>query len=419
MSSTLNRLNLIKNHLSNKKKLKSVICAYNYLMLDNFLTGNEQNLRKEIRAYLEDNITHKMVKYLENEELPLLEIKKFNKIFPNIVGLSKKGYGSPNYSPLMANIILLEIARSDASVFTFFFVHSEVVAQTIYMLGTKQQKEKYLPKLFSLEMIGCFCLTEPEVGSDASNLQTTAKKVKGGYILNGRKRWIGSAINSDFFIVWAKNTETNQINGFLLDKKDHNRQETQGIYLKKIEGKLSVRSVQNADIQFENVFIKEENILNGNNFSEGPAKILLHSRLGVAWGAVGVSIGAYDRSIQYSLKRNQFGKPIASFQLIQEKLSVMMSYIQAMIYLSKRASELYEMDKMTIGRCSMVKAWVTSKCRDCVSLAREIFGGNGMLIENLVIKALADSEAFYTFEGSYDINVLICGRELTGISAFK
>jgi len=186
-----------------------------------------------------------------------------------------------------------------------------------------------------------------------------------------------------------------------------------------MHGKFSARLVQNADIEFVNVFVKDSDVLLSKNFDDGPNRILLHSRGIASFGTVGISIGAYDRALEYATKRTQFGKPIASFQLIQDKLCEMMSNIQAMLSLCKRANDLYEQGKMSKGKCGMLKAWVTSKTRHVTAIAREIFGGNGMLLENLVIKALADAESAYTYEGSYDINVLACGRELTGISAFR
>jgi len=285
---------------------------------------------------------------------------------------------------------------------------------TISKLGSEEQKKKYLPKLANLELIISWALTEPEYGSNANGLQTSAKKVEGGYLINGTKRWIGNATHADLIIIWARNTESKHVEGFILEKG------MKGLKTEKIEGKFALRSVQNANIFMEDVFVPEENKLPGaTKFSDGVAVILASSRIFVSWAATGVVSGAYDAAIKYVRERKQFGRPIGAFQLVQEKMARLLANYQAMTLLVKRCSELYLAGKMTAGHAAMSKAWVTYIGRESVRLAREVMGGNGILVENQTMKALLDMEALYTYEGTYDINMLVAGRDITGFSAFS
>lgn len=314
----------------------------------------------------------------------------------------------------MTGVTLMEIFRIDPSLGTFYFVHNLVALATIDLLGSELQKAKYIPDGCRFRSVYAFGLTEPNNGSDASNLQTTAEKAAGGYILNGEKRWIGNSTHAKAIIIWAKVKDTNEIKGFIVENG------TQGMTLEKIEGKYSMRAVQNADIYLKNVFVTDSQVLEkGNSWNTGPGRALKHSRVYAAWCACGVAAGAYDFTIKYVTQRKQFGKTIASFQLTQEKLARMMGNLQAMIYMAKRTTLLYEEGKATFGQVSLTKAWCTQKARECVALGRELLGGNGILIENQLIKLFLDIEAIHTYEGSYDINMLITGRELTGVAAIR
>jgi alkylation response protein AidB-like acyl-CoA dehydrogenase len=411
----MERIKLIRNNLTfsqlKNKTETYVSSAYDYLNLDQFLTDKEVSYRKNLRKYLETEISPKISQFIEKEEFPLDLIKNLINKFPGILASTIQGYKSANFSQSLATAVSIEIARIDMSLFSFAAIHGgEVAMRTIYELGSEKQKEYYLPKLNTLEFIGAFCLTEPENGSDAYNIKTTAiQDSEGNYVINGKKRWIGQGTIADIFIVWANNPKTKEIEGFIVEK------ERIGISCKKIEGKLALRCLQNADLIFDNVKIPMENKLEkANSFSNSVSKVFLSSRIGCAWGVIGLCIGAYDVAIKYVIERKQFGKSLSSFQLVQEKLTKIMGNIQAMTFLARRISEYYEKGDATMGMAGLCKSWCTSRGRETIALAREILGGNGILNENYVMRALGDIEALHTGEGTYDINILLAGRELTG-----
>jgi len=276
-----------------------------------------------------------------------------------------------------------------------------------------EQKKRLFPDMLKLKTISGWGLTEPTIGSDAGNLQSNVKKVEGGYLLNGNKRWIGNG-NKDMVVTWARNQETKKVECFIVPNS------SPGFTSEVIKNKLALRCVQNCHITFKDVFVPESNKLPGavNGFGS-TNQVLEHSRIFVAWVAVGIALGVYDNTIKYVNNRNQFGVKITSFQLQQEKLSRMMGHIQAMLLMVWRTTRLYEAGKLTIARAAMAKAWTTRMCREVAQLGREMMGGNGIISDNYAMKAVADIEAIYTYEGTYDINSLVCGRELTGIPAFK
>nr|GMC63314.1 acyl-coenzyme A oxidase 4, peroxisomal [Ipomoea batatas] len=283
----------------------------------------------------------------------------------------------------------------------------------IGLCGSEIQKQKYLPSLAKLDTIGCWGLTEPEYGSDASSLKTIATKVEGGWIIEGQKRWIGNSTFADILVIFARNTGTNQINGFIVKKN------APGLQATKMENKIGLRIVQNGDILFNKVFVPDEDRLPGVNSFQDTSKVLAVSRVMVAWQPIGISMGVYDVCHRYLKERKQFGAPLAAFQINQQKLVQMLSNIQAMLLVGWRLCKLYESGKMTPGHASMGKSWTTLKARETVSLGRELLGGNGILTDFLVAKAFCDLEPIYTYEGSYDINTLVTGREITGIASFK
>ncbi len=285
----------------------------------------------------------------------------------------------------------------------------------INLFGSEAQKDFYLPKMTSGEIISSFCLTEPDYGSDAASIATRVTEFNEDFLLlNGQKRWVGNASVAGLLIVWARSSQTNQIEGFLVDAN------LPGITIKKMQTKLSLRSVPNCDINFENVKIpKSSRLPKAGNFQESVSKALLFSRLGVSWGAVGMSIGVYDFAVKYCSERSQFGKKLVGFQLTQEKLARIMGNIQAMMFYCKRISELYIQGKATGGNVGMLKAWITKKGRENVSIGRELLGGNGILLENVIMKHFLDMEVLFTYEGTYDINMLVAGKEITGVNAFR
>lgn len=386
-------------------------CASDYYQFDDLLTSEEQAVRMKVRECMEKEIAPIMAEYWEKAEFPFHVIPKLGAL--RVAGGTIKGYGCPGHSVTGAAIAIAEIARVDASCSTFILVHSSLAMLTIALCGSEEQKQKYLPSLAQLNTIACWALTEPAYGSDASALNTTATKVEGGWILEGQKRWIGNSTFADVLVIFARNTTTNQINGYLV-KKD-----APGLTVTKIENKIGLRIVQNGDILLKKVFVPDEDRLPGINSFQDTSKVLAVSRVMVAWQPIGISMGVYDMCHRYLKERKQFGAPLAAFQINQQKLVQMLGNIQAMILVGWRLCKLYEKGAMTPGHASMGKSWITARARETVALGRELLGGNGILSDFLVAKAFCDIEPIYTYEGTYDINTLVTGREVTGIASFK
>ncbi|XP_021288990.1 acyl-coenzyme A oxidase 4, peroxisomal [Herrania umbratica] len=385
--------------------------ASDYYQFDDLLSPEEQAIRKKVRECMEKEVAPVMTEYWEKAEFPFQIVPKLAAL--RIAGGTIKGYGCPGLSITGSAISTSEVARVDASCSTFILVHSSLAMLTIALCGSEEQKQKYLPSLAQLKTIACWALTEPDYGSDASALKTTATKVKGGWILEGQKRWIGNGTFADVLVIFARNTTTNQINGYLV-KKD-----SPGLTATKIANKIGLRIVQNGDILLKKVFVPDEDRLPGVNSFQDTSKVLAVSRVMVAWQPIGISMGVYDMCQRYLKERKQFGAPLAAFQINQQKLALMLGNVQAMTLVGWRLCKLYEEGKMTPGQASLGKSWITLRARETVSLGRELLGGNGILADFLVAKAFCDLEPIYTYEGTYDINSLVTGREITGFASFK
>jgi acyl-CoA oxidase len=379
---------------------------------DEYLSKEERDHRLKIREILEEEIAPKVDKFIHTTEFPYEFVETLKKL--KINGTINKGHGAPGLSPMMMAAAFIELFRIDASVATFFLVHNSLGIDALFLTASEEQLKKYIPPALNFEKILCFGLTEKDFGSDATSLSTNVNKTKGGYYLNGNKRWIGNASHADYVICWAQGASRKGIEGFVVDLK------SKGVTVEKIEGKYSLRSVQNCNIFFDNVFVPEEcRLEKTQDFASGAGKVLKHSRVNVCWAAVGIAVGAYDRCMAYISKRRQFGKTISSFQLSQEKVARMMGNIQGMVHYASRITLMYYEGKTTMGQIALCKAWCTLRGREVVALARELCGGNGIILENGVMKSFIDMESIYTYEGTYDINSLVAGRELTGKAAFK
>ncbi|KAF3674537.1 Acyl-coenzyme A oxidase 4, peroxisomal [Capsicum annuum] len=354
--------------------------ASDYYQLDDLLTPEEKAIKVKVRECMEKDIAPIMTEYWEKAEFPFEVIPKLGAL--HISGGTIKGYGCPGLSITGSAVALAEITRVDASCGTFILVHSSLAMLTIGLCGSEMQKQKYLPSLAELSTVACWGLTEPDYGSDASALRTIARKVEGGWILEGQKRWIGNSTFADVLVIFARNTATNQINGFIV-KKD-----APGLQATKIENKIGLRMVQNGDIFLKKVFVPDEDRLPGVNSFKDTNKVLAVSRVMVTWMPIGIAMGVYDMCHRYLKERMQFGAPLAAFQINQQKLVQMLSNIQAMLLVGWRLCKLYESGKMTPGQASLGKAF-------------------------------CDLEPIYTFEGTYDINTLVTGREITGLPSFK
>ncbi|MCJ7756958.1 MAG: acyl-CoA dehydrogenase family protein [Gillisia sp.] len=379
--------------------------------LDLKLTPEQRELQMKVRNFMEDEVRPLVNDHWNRAKFPFEIIEKFAKL--NIAGVTYEGYGCPNLSFLMEGIIAQEIARVDVSISTFFGVHSGLAMGSIYICGSEAQKQEWLPSMQKLEKIGAFGLTEPNVGSGvAGGMETTCKFDGENWVLNGQKKWIGNATFADVIIIWARDVDSNKVKGFLVRKGN------MGYKTEKMKDKMALRIVQNALITLTNCTVPESDRLQKADSFKDTAKVLRMTRAGVAWQAVGCARGAYESALKYTKKREQFGRPIASFQLIQNHLVEMLSNLTAMQTMVFRLSEMQDQDLLTDEHASLAKVFCSLRTRDVVSRAREVLGGNGILLEYDVARFVADAEAIYSYEGTKEINSLIVGRAITGYSAF-
>jgi glutaryl-CoA dehydrogenase len=329
------------------------------------------------------------------------------------VGLPYAGYGCPGGSFLMDGMVAMELATADPSIATFHGVHSGLSMGSIYLCGSEEQKQRWLPPMARLDKIGAFGLTEPDVGSGASRgLTTTARRDGDEWVLNGQKKWIGNATFADLTVIWARDEADGQVKGFVVEK------DTPGFGTTKLEDKIALRVVQNALIDLVDVRVPEANRLAGANSFRDTAKVLLMTRAGVAWMAVGCARGAYQNALAYAKEREQFGRPIAGFQLVQDLLVRMLANTTASAALCARLSQMQDAGVAADEHASLAKAFCTVRMRETVGYARELLGGNGILLEHNVGRFVADAEAIYSYEGTREMNSLIVGRSITGQSAF-
>jgi glutaryl-CoA dehydrogenase len=381
-----------------------------FYLLDELLTDRARDLRVRVRAFADQEITPIINDYWERGEFPFEIIPKIAAL--NLAGGTIQGYGSPGLTPLEMGVLAAELARADGSITTFFGVTSGLAMQSIYLCGSEEQKERWLPALAKMEKIGAFGLTEPLGGSDAAHPHTRARRVGDTWILNGSKRWIGNATFADVVIIWAVNEETKQVNGFLVEKG------TPGFEATLIHGKIAKRAVLNADITLTDCPVPDANRLANANSFRDTARILAATRIGVAWEGIGHAQAAFEIARRYALQRTQFGRPIAGYQMIQEKLVDMLATLTTMQLLGIRLAELQESGKMTDAMASLAKRNNAAGARRVVALGREILGGNGILLENHLARHFADVEAVYTYEGTNEVNTLVVGRAITGLGAF-
>jgi len=379
-----------------------------FYLVDELLSEEERGIRDRLRAFCEAEVIPVANDYWERAEFPFELVPKIALL--NMAGGTIEGHGCPGMSAVAAGLVSMEWARADGSIGTFYGVHSNLAMQSIDMLGSEEQRERWLPKMASLELIGAFALTEPEHGSDAVMLEASARTDGDEYVLNGRKRWIGNGSIADLVLVWARG-EDGQVGGYVVEKG------TPGYHANVMEGKTSLRSVWQAEIELVDVRVPAENRLEGCKSFRDLAGVLTRTRYTVAWRALGIALAAYETALAYSREREQFGQPIAAYQLVQDKLSRMLAEITAMQLLCLRLSQLAEDDRLTPGMASLAKMNHAAKARQVVADARDILGGNGILLENHVARHHADMEAIFTFEGTDSVQSLIVGREITGISA--
>ena len=383
-----------------------------FYMIHEILSEEEQGILRKVRHFMETTVAPVINQYWAEDRFPHELIPGIRDL--NIVGVGFKGYDCPGGSILLDGFIAMELARVDASIATFYGVHSGLAMGSIYLGGSEEQKQKWLPPMARLEKVGCFGLTEPLVGSGAGGgLLTTAKREGDTWILNGQKRWIGNAPWCDVSVIWARDVADNQVKGFIVENKT-----TPGFSVAKIERKVALRVVQNGVITLDNCRVSEANRLQGDMSFRDTACVLRLTRQYVAWESVGCSMGAYEHALKYAQTREQFGKPIASFQMIQDHLAKMLGNITASQCMVVRLAQLQDQGKLKDHHASLAKAFCTVRMRETVASAREILGGNGIVLDYNVARFFADSEALYSYEGTREMNSLIVGKAVTGFSAF-
>jgi glutaryl-CoA dehydrogenase len=375
------------------------------------LSEPERDIVARVRDFLRAEVEPIANEYWAKAEFPFQLIDGFRKL--DTAGLMYDGLAAHRGTRLLSGFLSMEIARADPSVNSFYGVHTGLAMGSINRCGSEEQKQRWLPPMARLEKIGAFGLTEPHGGSDvAGGLETTARREGDRWTLNGAKRWIGNGTFADLVIIWARDLGDDAVKGFVVEKG------TPGFSTAKMEGKLALRMVQNADITLDNCVVDEDHRLQRANSFADTADVLRLTRGGVAWGAVGCMRAAYELALAYAKEREQFGRPIGAFQLVQDHLATMLGNITASFALVVRLAQLQDDGVNADEHSALAKSFTTLRMRETVALAREVFGGNGVLLENSVARYFADAEALYSYEGTREINQLIVGRAVTGLGAF-
>ena len=383
-----------------------------FYLIEQTLDPEGRQLLLRVREFMEKSVQPVINHYWTREEFP------YDLVVPGIrdlgiAGQAYSGYGCPGGGNLLDGMIAMELARVDPSIATFFGVHSGLAMGSIYLCGSEEQKQRWLPEMARMEKIGAFGLTEPDVGSGAAGgLTTTARRDGDEWVLDGQKKWIGNATFADYVVIWARSLEDQQVKGFVVEKG------TPGFAAAKMRDKIALRVVQNATITLDGVRVPESHRLQAANSFRDTAAVLRMTRAGVAWMATGCARGAYEHALAYARQRQQFGRPIAGFQLVQDLLVRMLANITSSACLCARLSALQQDGLAEDHHSALAKAFCTVRMREAVGWARELLGGNGILLENHVGRFVADSEAIYSYEGTREINTLIVGRAITGTSAF-
>ena len=404
-----NMVKMMKSGRGKKKEIPEV--NGDFYALENSLTPEEREIQLQVREFMNNEIRPIANEYWNKAEFPYHIIPKMAEL--NLAGMTYQGYGCGGHSALLEGFVAMEMARVDTSISTFFGVQSGLAMGSIYVCGSEEQKLEWLPKMQKLETIGAFGLTEPEVGSAvAGGLTTTCKREGDEWIINGQKKWIGNATFSDITIIWARDLGDNQVKGFIVRKDNPN------FRADKMENKMALRTVQNALITMKDCRVPETDRLQEANSFKDTAKVLRMTRAGVAWQAVGCARGAYEAALKYTNDRKQFGRPIASFQLVQDLLVTMLGDLTAMQTMVFRLSQMQDKGELLDEHASLAKVFCTLRMRSIVDHSRELFGGNGILLEYDIARFVADAEAIYSYEGTKEINSLIVGRAITGHSAF-
>ncbi|MGA9747317.1 MAG: acyl-CoA dehydrogenase family protein [Nocardioides sp.] len=382
-----------------------------FLGYELMLEEQDRELLSSVRAFMTREVEPVINDYWTRAEFPHELVPGIAAL--GIAGLAYDGPGCPGRGALVDGMVAMELARVDPSIGTFMGVHGGLAMGSIELCGSDEQRERWLPAMARMELIGAFGLTEPDVGSAISaGLATSARRQGDSWLLHGEKKWIGNAAFADLVVIWARDEADDQVKGFVVEK------DTPGMTFDKQEDKIALRVVQNALIHLDAVRVPEENRLQRAESFRSTADVLRVTRMGVAWQAAGCARGAFEHALRYTKAREQFGRPIASFQMVQDLLVKMLANVTASTAMNARASQLQDAGLLRDEHASLCKVHSTVRMRETVGWAREVLGGNGILLDHHVGRFVADAEAIYSYEGTREMNTLIVGRAITGESAF-
>jgi glutaryl-CoA dehydrogenase len=384
--------------------------ATDYFFVREQFTDEQWDHFLRTRRFVDEEVLPVINDYWERAELALPLFARLGEL--GLVGDQIEGYGCPGMSALAAGLVHMEIHRGDGSLGTFLGVQSGLAMNAINLLGSEEQRERWLPSLARVGETGAFALTEPQHGSDSVALETRARREGDGWVLDGAKRWIGNGSVADVVVVWARDEADSAAKGFLVERG------TPGFHATPIAGKGSVRAIWQADIRLDGVRVPEESRLPGAASFKDAARVLVATRGVCAWAALGHAMAAYDTALTYCLQREQFGHPLAGFQIVQDRLVKMLAEVTAMQLYCMQLARLAEVGRLSDTIAGLAKLNNTRKARWVIAEARDLLGGNGILLENHVIRHMTDIEAIHTFEGTETIQALIVGRDITGIGAF-
>jgi glutaryl-CoA dehydrogenase len=385
--------------------------ATDYFFVREQLSAEQWEHFIRTRRFVDHEVLPAINGYWERAELPWPLIARLAEL--GLVGEDVAGYGCPGMSPLACGLVNMELHRGDGSLGTFLGVHSGLAMKSIAMLGSEEHKQRWLAPMARLEKIGAFALTEPDHGSDAVALETTARRDGDAYVIDGAKRWIGNATIADVVVLWARSDEDGQVKAFLVETR------TPGYHAAVIAGKGAARAVWQADVRLDGVRVPAESRLPGAVSFKDAGRVLTTTRGTVAWAALGHAVAAYDAALTYTRQRTQFGRPLCSFQIVQDRLVKMLAEVTAMQLYCLQLARLAEAGRLSDTIAGLAKMNNTRKARQVIAEARDLLGGNGILLENHVIRHMSDIEVLHTFEGTETIQTLIVGRDITGVGAFS
>jgi glutaryl-CoA dehydrogenase len=378
---------------------------------EQLLSAPEQETVGRLREFLRTEVAPIVDDYWARDEFPFQLFEGFAKL--GLTAWADPDSSEPEPSNLLQGITAMEFAHADASVSTGFGVHAGLAMGSILACGSEEQQRRWLPAMSRFDKIGAFGLTEPDGGSDvAGGMTTTARRDGDQWVLDGAKRWIGHGTFADLVVIWARDVETNRVLGFVVEKG------TPGFGATKIEHKVALRIVQSADIVLEECRVPEANRLQNANSFKDTANVLRKTRSGVAWESVGMMLAAYEIALGYAKEREQFGRPIGRFQLVQDLLVRMLGNATASFGMMVRLAQLQDAGVYKDEHSALAKAYCTSRMRETVSWARELVAGNGIVLDYNIARFVADAEAIYSYEGTREMQTLIVGRAVTGLSAF-